>query len=151
MKKKVTLTSSKLSHKERKDASKFHISSLQDFVFSFLQGFQFKELFFLMPWIHSKLDCIILVWLFLNLCCRIQRRNLLDSLIPANVRLGRETYETNSLIWSHGERRVDLEQVYFLSAKIKDVKGLQAQMHPRRRKMLGLQEGQVVCWEKCFY
>ena len=47
------------------------------------------------------------VFQFPVLECR--RRNMLDSLIPADVRLGREAYEANCLIWSHGAIRVDLE------------------------------------------
>ena len=34
---------------------------------------------------------------------------MLDSLIPAGIKLGRETYETNNLIWSHGAIRVEIE------------------------------------------
>ena len=59
---------------------------------------------------------------------------MLDSLIPADIRLGRETYETDSLIWSHGVIKVYLEQVYFMFIKMNDEKGLLVQMHPRRRK-----------------
>ena len=49
----------------------------------------------------------LVVFQFPVLECR--RRNLLDNLIPADIRLGREAYEANSLIWSHGVIRVEVE------------------------------------------
>ena len=75
---------------------------------------------------------------------------MLDSLIPTDIRLDREKCETNSLIWSHGVVRVDVEYVYFLFAKIKYVKGLLAQMHSGRRKNSRTVAWVGSLWKKVF-
>ena len=66
---------------------------------------------------HSKSNSLILAWLFLNLCFRnLENKNLLDSLIPTDSRIGREASKLNCLIWVQGEIR-SRNRLYFLLSK----------------------------------